>query len=157
MLTRRIASTGLAFFLSGLLLLPVGGALASCPDCDGDGEVSVADVIVQVAIALGVRPLDDCRSADEDASGTLTVDELVRAVAASLAGCPTATPTLSPTPVSTASSTPTATDGAPPTSTPSQAPTSSATESATPTPSLAATPTPTESDTPSPTPSTVPG
>ena len=61
---------------------------APCPgDCDGDGEVSIDELIVSVEIALGLRPLGDCDSLDADGSGTIEIDELVAAVNAAVNGC----------------------------------------------------------------------
>jgi len=56
-------------------------------DCGGDGEVSIADAITAVAIALGARPAVDCAAADADADGSVTINELVAAVRAALMGC----------------------------------------------------------------------
>jgi hypothetical protein len=56
-------------------------------DCDGDGQVSIDELIVAVEVALGLRPLDDCNSLDADASGTVEIDELVAAVSAAVNGC----------------------------------------------------------------------
>lgn len=59
-----------------------------CPgDCDGDGNVTVAELVRAVSVALdeGSR---DCAAADENGDGTVSVGELIRAVNAALAGCP---------------------------------------------------------------------
>jgi hypothetical protein len=55
-------------------------------DCDGDGRVTVAELVRGVALALG-RAVAACANADLDASGAVAVNELVAAVAASLDGC----------------------------------------------------------------------
>jgi hypothetical protein len=49
--------------------------------------VSIDELILGVEIALGLRPLDDCRSLDADRSKTIEIDELVAAVEAALNGC----------------------------------------------------------------------
>jgi len=89
--------------LSLLLLLGSAAPLAaqSCPgDCDGSSEVTVAELVQAVNIALGA-PRDGCAAADGNGDGSVTVNELVAAVAAALDGCPisvTAMPTATPTP-----------------------------------------------------------
>jgi hypothetical protein len=57
-------------------------------DCDGDGAVTVDELILAVAIAFGTRPVEDCPSADANSSGTIDVSELVLAVQQALEGCP---------------------------------------------------------------------
>jgi hypothetical protein len=57
-------------------------------DCGGDGEVSVADLIVGVNIALGNLPLSDCPAFDADGSGTVDIGELIQGVNNALNGCP---------------------------------------------------------------------
>jgi outer membrane protein W len=67
---------------------PTPTATPKCPgDCNGDGKVSIDELILAVEAALGVRPLEDCSSLDTDRSGTLEIDELVAAVEAALNGC----------------------------------------------------------------------
>ncbi len=58
-------------------------------DCNRDGRVSVADLVIAVQIALGNLPLDACSAIDSNADGQVSIAELVAAVAASVAGCPT--------------------------------------------------------------------
>ena len=57
-------------------------------DCDGDGAVSVADLIKGVAIALDLQPLDVCTDFDADHDGSVRVSELISAVNHLLSGCP---------------------------------------------------------------------
>lgn len=60
---------------------------AACPgDCDGDGAVTVDELVTGIAIALGTAPLDACRTLDPDADG-VSIHDLLRAVAAALDGC----------------------------------------------------------------------
>jgi len=47
---------------------------------NGDGRVTVAELVHGVAIALGDMPLDGCRAFDPDGDGRVDVDELVQAV-----------------------------------------------------------------------------
>lgn len=69
---------------------PVGPCIG---DCDGDGEVTITDLIRMVNIALDLQPLcagdggDGCLAGDADCDCTITVDELIRAVNNSLFGC----------------------------------------------------------------------
>lgn len=78
--------------LAALLLVAPAGAIVG--DCNGDGRVRITEVVTCVAIALGSAPVSRCTAADTNASGTLSIDELIGAVAAAIA--PRATP--SPTP-----------------------------------------------------------
>ncbi len=65
-----------------------GRAAAVCVgDCDGDGTVTVNEVIAMVDIALGTAPVSSCVAGDADGSGTITVDEIVAAVNNALGGC----------------------------------------------------------------------
>lgn len=82
----------LAVLVSLLLLAPVRRAPAqdSCPgDCNGDGVVTVAELVTLVNIALGLADIDTCPAAD-DGSGGVTIAELIAAVQSALSGCPTA-------------------------------------------------------------------
>lgn len=74
-------------------------------DCDFSDDVTVDELLTGIAIALGVRPMQDCLPFDSDGDGQVVVSEIVTAVNASLVGCPEPIPT--PTPTVTA--TPTAT------------------------------------------------
>jgi hypothetical protein len=50
--------------------------------------VSLDEVIVGVAIALGQRPLTDCLVLDFDDDSVISIDELVGAVASAIFDCP---------------------------------------------------------------------
>lgn len=56
-------------------------------DCNRDFAVTVDEIVRSVTIALGSSPIDGCPEADADASGTVTVDEIVSAVNNGLNGC----------------------------------------------------------------------
>ena len=61
---------------------------ATCQaDCNGDGTVSIAELITAVRIALGDLPLSSCAAVDTDGSGGVAVNELVGAVTKALDGC----------------------------------------------------------------------
>lgn len=73
------------------------GVLGECPgpaacagDCNGDGTVTVDEIIRGVNIALGLTAVDDCLAFDADGGGSVTVDEIVTAVNNALSGCPVA-------------------------------------------------------------------
>jgi sugar lactone lactonase YvrE len=61
-------------------------------DCDGDGQVSIAELIRAIRIPIGLATLDTCRSADVDESGGVTINELIMAVNNALTGCGDAEP-----------------------------------------------------------------
>lgn len=54
-------------------------------DCDGDGAVSVDELVRAVAIALESAPLASCPAADRDGDGIVRIDELIAALTAALA------------------------------------------------------------------------
>lgn len=86
---------------------------ASCVgDCNGDGSVTVDEILLGISIALGLRDIEDCPAFDRDGAGVVVVSDIVAAVNASLVGCldPVSTPTtpIVAVPTPTASATPTA-------------------------------------------------
>jgi len=64
------------------------GVSACVGDCNGDGSVTVDEIITGVNIALGVTPLSACPVFDGNDDGTVTVDEILQAVNNALNGCP---------------------------------------------------------------------
>ncbi len=58
-------------------------------DCDGDGTVTIDELIRGVGIALGTAPTSDC-PAFANGDGVLDIAQLVRGVGNALAGCPAA-------------------------------------------------------------------
>lgn len=75
-------------------------------DCNGNGQVTVDEVLLLVNIALGNGQLAPCAASDLDQSNQITVDEILAAVQDALSGCPstgvpTPTPTVSPTATAT--------------------------------------------------------
>jgi len=63
-------------------------------DCDGDGVVSINELITLVSISLGTRDVSDCLAGDVNGpqghpDGEITIDELIRAVGNAQSGCPT--------------------------------------------------------------------
>lgn len=64
-------------------------SVTRCPgDCDGNGEVNVAEVLTSVSVALGEIEIAACFRADHDESEAIEVDEILRGVRAALEGCP---------------------------------------------------------------------
>ncbi len=57
-------------------------------DCDGNGMVSITDLITGVSIALGGTPVGACRVLDSNRDGMVEIAELVAAVNNALNGCP---------------------------------------------------------------------
>src|SRR5579862_3564310 len=103
-------------FAAAALLLAAPDAAparsAECPgDCNGDGTVTISELISAVNIALGTVGGDVCPNADRDGDGSVSINELVTAVGDALNGCPAAgTPPATPAatrPAATPSATPT--------------------------------------------------
>ena len=136
----------LPLFVS-LLFLSVSAAHACVGDCDGNGEVTVNELITGVNIALDSTPLSTCPSFDSNGDGAVTVDELIFSVHEVLFGCAAPTPTATVTHTEVPTATPTPPDTATPTVTFTPLPTDTPTD--TPTPTSTATPvaTPTETAT----------
>ncbi len=53
-------------------------------DCDGNGQVTIDELVVGVRIALGDAPSTACAAFDTDGDGTVTIAELVAAVGRAL-------------------------------------------------------------------------
>ncbi|MBX3026826.1 hypothetical protein KF840_18110 [bacterium] len=69
---------------------PIASAAPSAPstcagDCNGDGVVTIDEIVLGVAMGLGGG--GDCAALDADGDGRVAIDELVRAVNAALGGC----------------------------------------------------------------------
>jgi len=56
-------------------------------DCDGDGRVSIAELVLSVRINLNLEELHACPAANSDLEPSVSVADLVRAVESSLTGC----------------------------------------------------------------------
>ena len=57
-------------------------------DCDGNGSVTISELITGVAIALGSQPIDRCLPLDSSGNGHIEINELIAAVGHALNGCP---------------------------------------------------------------------
>lgn len=91
-------------------------------DCNGDGEVTVDEVVRGVNIALGGLAVSECVPADRDGDGAVTIDEIVAAVQAALSSCALASPTASGSVPPTATSSVTTTASASPSATATERP-----------------------------------
>ncbi|MCX8071607.1 MAG: hypothetical protein N3C12_04030 [Candidatus Binatia bacterium] len=76
----------LAASILTVVLLGPRGAGACAGDCDGNGAVTIDEIVTGVRIALGSDVLL-CPAADRDQNGIVSVDEIVAAVLAALEGC----------------------------------------------------------------------
>jgi hypothetical protein len=56
-------------------------------DCNGDGTLTLAELIAGVGIALGEAPAGGCSAVDANGDGAVLVDEVTRATAAQLSDC----------------------------------------------------------------------
>ena len=67
---------------------PTPTRAAGCPgDCDGDGVVTIAELVLGVRIALGELDASDCPSLEITGNGAVSIDELMQALRAALFGC----------------------------------------------------------------------
>jgi hypothetical protein len=64
-------------------------------DCNGDGHVTVDEILTLVNIALGNTPVTTCEAGDANHDGKITVDEILTALNNALNGCESAS---APTP-----------------------------------------------------------
>ncbi len=69
---------------------PPGGGCVG--DCDGNGTVSIEEIMVGINIAMDEATLASCQSLDVNNDGQVTVNELMQAVNAGLHGCAAASP-----------------------------------------------------------------
>jgi len=56
-------------------------------DCNGDGQVTVNELIQMVNIALGAANVTACIAGDANGDGSITVNEIVAGVNNALGGC----------------------------------------------------------------------
>ena len=86
--------------LVGVAVVPSPSLSQQCAgDCDGNGQVTIGELVRGVNIALGRAAVDGCIAFDGNADGTVSVAELVRAVRAALGACAADTPTPTVTPL----------------------------------------------------------
>lgn len=70
-----------------LLFTPAAHAQQCVSDCEGDGVVTVDELLRCINIALGSTATEDCPSCDANDDTAVTVDELIRGVTAALNNC----------------------------------------------------------------------
>src|SRR5262249_18638339 len=76
-----------------LVMVAPRRAQAVCTgDCNGDGEVTVNELITMVNIALGTAQVSACTAGDVNGDGEITVNEIVAGVNNALNGCSTPPP-----------------------------------------------------------------
>jgi len=63
------------------------GAPICVGDCNGNGQVTVDEILTLVNIALGSTPLTTCQAGDANHDGQITIDEILTAVNNALNGC----------------------------------------------------------------------
>jgi hypothetical protein len=68
------------------------GRVLAFPDCAGDcnedGRVAIAELVLGVNVALGRAAIDACPAFDENGDDAVGINELIRAVSHALQGCP---------------------------------------------------------------------
>ena len=82
---RRLAGWTLAGLGASVLLS--APALACAGDCNGDGEVTVNELITMVNIALDNQPISACTAGDQDGDGMIAINEIIAGVNKALNGC----------------------------------------------------------------------
>jgi hypothetical protein len=70
---------------------PTRGPIDCTGDCNGDGEVSINELIQGVNIALDNAAASTCAAFDLDGNGQVAVNELIAGVNSALGGCPAST------------------------------------------------------------------
>ncbi len=63
----------------------LGGSCSG--DCNGDGDVTIDELLTAVLVGLGTTPIEGCAPADQSGDGEVTIDELLVAVNRALSGC----------------------------------------------------------------------
>lgn len=70
------------------VVVPVTATVGACPgDCDGDGVVTIDELLSGVNLLLADAGSDDCRALDVSEDGRTTIDEVIRAINSALNGC----------------------------------------------------------------------
>jgi hypothetical protein len=108
-MANRIGRTATLLLVGTVLLGAVAErATAQCVgDCNGDGMVTINELIVGVNIVLGDLPVSACE-AFANSEGQVTMAQLILGVNNALNGCPAVSPTPTETPTVTPTGTPAA-------------------------------------------------
>jgi sugar lactone lactonase YvrE len=91
---RDLVITWTARQLAGLMAVLCASALLAAPvaacvgDCNGDGDVSISELMQGVNIALDNEPMSQCPEFDSSSDLRVTVDEILTGVKGALNGCP---------------------------------------------------------------------
>lgn len=99
MATCWLRTFSVAATLAGALALPAAARPSCTGDCDGNGAITVEEIVILANVALGNAPLETCPAGDTDGDQLVTVNEIVAAVIDALGGC--TLPPESPTPIAT--------------------------------------------------------
>ena len=80
-----VADLGFHYPLTAIRHCDAALAVRTCTpvilgDCDGDGQLTINELVLGVNIALGAAPMAECTRLDEDGNGSVSVAELVDAV-----------------------------------------------------------------------------
>lgn len=86
---RVVARSAFAFVSSLRTVVALNAdTLAPCAgDCNGNGSITVEELVLAVRIALDLEAVTACAAADRNCDGHVTVDEIVQAVNMALEGC----------------------------------------------------------------------
>jgi putative iron-regulated protein len=76
-----------AAILAAVSIAGVAAGESCRGDCDGNGHVTVGEIVKGAHLALAERGTEECQALDADADDVVSVDELVEAVGRSLHGC----------------------------------------------------------------------
>jgi DNA-binding beta-propeller fold protein YncE len=85
---RWIVATGLAAVIGFAVFVPSTMAQERRGDCNGDGRMTIDELIIGINIALDNLPLSACAQFDGNGDARVTIDELIEAVNAALSGTP---------------------------------------------------------------------
>jgi hypothetical protein len=76
-----------AYEFGGVAPTPSPTPTTCLGECDGDGGVTVSELITMVNIALGTQDISACTAGDGDHNGEITISEIIVAVNNALNGC----------------------------------------------------------------------
>lgn len=77
-------------FIDGKVTITPGTPTGCVGDCNGNGTVSIGELISGVNIALGNANVSTCTAFDPNGNGTVSINELISGVNNALNGCPAA-------------------------------------------------------------------
>ncbi len=88
---RRLNQSAAKLALAFALAFDVGSAdgQVCSGDCNGDGELSIAELSTGLSIALGQSALSMCPAVDADGDGSVRIADMTRAAAAQVSHCAT--------------------------------------------------------------------